>query len=88
MPLRSIVHITFAACTLAASVSLAAGHGHGKFKAACGDDVQKVCSDTAHGKATFDCLKSHRDQLSETCKTFLDNHRAHEQEEKPAPAPQ
>lgn len=87
MSIRSVVLPVFAACALLSTVGLTAGrHGHGQFKAACGSDVEKLCSGTEHGKATFECLRSHQSDLSDTCKAFLDKHQAHEQEEeKPAP---
>ena len=44
-----------------------------EFKAACGADVEKTCAGTEH-KAMFECLKAHKPDLSEGCRTFLDSH--------------
>jgi hypothetical protein len=45
-------------------------------RAACKDDIAKVCADTSEGHGPFRCLREHQDQLSDGCKTALANARA------------
>lgn len=58
----------------------------GKFEEACGDDVQKYCSNIEEGHGSIiGCLRQHTDQLSPSCKALWKGRgpgRA-----KPAPAP-
>ncbi len=78
MTVRSILFAAFAAVVLSGTAVRAAESerhkGHAAFKAACGADVEKFCPDAAHGKAVFECLKTHKGDLSDTCKTFQEQH--------------
>ena len=46
-------------------------HGHGAVRAACQDDIAKLCSADADGHGAFRCLREHQDTLSDSCKTAL-----------------
>lgn len=65
---------------------------HARFEAMkkdCADDVQKFCSDAAHGPATGECLMKNKAQLSAACQKDLSqmhHHHPHGQEPKASPA--
>lgn len=46
-------------------------HEHGN--SACKADREKLCAD-AQGRAAFQCLKQHESELSDACKTALQQH--------------
>lgn len=48
------------------------------WRAACQDDVQKLCSDVTPGHGNIiKCLRQNRDQLSEGCQAQLAQHHRH-----------
>jgi hypothetical protein len=55
--------------------------GHGDFaktREACKADVQRFCKDEKPGGGRIrDCLKAHRDELSDGCKTAIKEAREH-----------
>ena len=85
MRIRSIVMPAFAAVVLLGTAARAEeGHRHGAaFRAACGQDVEKLCADAPKGKAVFECLKTHEAELSDSCKTFRAEHHRKAAEETP-----
>jgi len=42
-----------------------------KVRAACQADIQKFCPDAGPGRETFQCIRQHQDDLSDSCKTAL-----------------
>lgn len=43
-----------------------------EFRTACKDDAKKFCKNIPRGKGrVVSCLKSHKDELSESCKAFF-----------------
>ena len=42
-----------------------------KLRAACQADIDKLCPGLDPGRATFQCVRAHQDDLSDTCKTAL-----------------
>jgi hypothetical protein len=61
------------------------------WRAACQDDVQKLCSDVTPGRGTIiKCLRQHRDELSQSCQDQLaQHHRRHHHHgcDSPTPTP-
>ena len=55
--------------------------GHGEFvkvREACHDDVERFCKGTTPGQGHFrECLRAHKDELSDGCKAALQEARAH-----------
>jgi hypothetical protein len=69
------------------------GHGNGRVREACAADIAKFCPDVhAGGGRVMECFKSHREDLSEGCKSALmerrAEHRAAKADAAAAPAPQ
>jgi hypothetical protein len=63
------------------------GAGHGHMGQACKADVVKFCSDVQHGGGRImQCLKAHKDELSEGCKSARAEMRAEHMAAKAAPA--
>ncbi len=48
------------------------GH-HGRFRAACGADVQTYCASAQTRDDRRQCIIANKDKLSDTCKAFLAN---------------
>lgn len=47
--------------------------GSGPVAAACVDDIAKFCAEESHGnRGVRTCLESHRDKVSDACRTALD----------------
>ena len=57
------------------------GEGHpelAKVREACHDDVERLCKGTTPGQGHFrECLRAHKDELSDGCKAALQEARAH-----------
>ena len=52
----------------------AGGEGHhGRFRAACGADVQTYCASAQTRDDRRQCIMANKDKLSDTCKAFLAN---------------
>jgi hypothetical protein len=57
------------------------------FEQACRGDVQTFCAEAgADHHAVFQCLRQHRDQLSQTCKDQLAEHHGHHRDHCGPPA--
>ena len=64
-----------------------AGGGHGHMGQACRADVVKFCADVQHGGGRImQCLKAHKDELSEGCKSARAEMRAEHMAAKATPA--
>lgn len=48
------------------------GH-HGRFRAACGQDLQTYCASAQSRDDRRQCMMANKDKLSDTCKQFLDS---------------
>jgi hypothetical protein len=47
-------------------------HARGaKVRAACQADMQKLCADAGPGRAAFQCLRQHQDDVSADCKSAM-----------------
>jgi len=58
------------------------------WRQACQDDVQKFCAQVDRGRGNLKkCLHQHRDELSQTCKDQIAQHRRGRQRRTPAPTP-
>jgi hypothetical protein len=54
------------------NIIAAAGRGGGKFRAACGEDLQRFCVDMQPGGGLlFQCLSSHTSELSAACGNMI-----------------
>jgi hypothetical protein len=54
------------------NIIAAAGRGGGKFRAACGEDLQRFCVDMQPGGGRlFQCLSSHTSELSAACGNMI-----------------
>jgi hypothetical protein len=52
----------------------------GNFNRACGTDVQSFCPAAQTPKDRHQCVRSNKDKLSDSCKTFLADRRAQRQQ--------
>lgn len=67
-------------CSLTAH---AADAGHAPMKGACKQDVAKLCEGIKPGGGRIaDCLKAHKDQVSDTCKAAIKQGHAHRKGDK------
>ncbi len=56
------------------------GGGRGRVRDACRADMQRFCADAAPGGGQrMQCMREHRDQLSDECKAALASAHAHRQ---------
>ena len=84
----AILSLVVAIASSAAGVSLAQGAlAGGGLRQACGADMAKLCPDAAPGDARRQCMRTHKDQLSEACKTAIVAAMAARQAGLSAPAP-
>jgi hypothetical protein len=70
----SLVTTTIFAVTAAVAQTGGPGRGAdgGKFRAACGDDLQRFCANVQPGGGrVVQCLSSHTPELSESCETMI-----------------
>lgn len=66
---------TIAAPALAQDQGGGGGHHGGRFRAACGQDVQTLCPDAQSREDRRACMMQNQDKLSDGCKSFLANMR-------------
>jgi len=45
------------------------------FESACDQDRQKLCKDAKPGREMMECFRQHNDQLSDSCKSMIQEHR-------------
>jgi hypothetical protein len=82
------VTLVLIAAALAASPGLAQGGASGGgVRAACADDLAKLCPDAQPGPDRRQCMMSHQDQLSDGCKAAIAAAMARRQAGQSAPAP-
>ena len=62
--------IALASSTAAASFAQG-GPAGGGLRQACGADMAKLCPNAAPGDARRQCMRDHRDQLSDACKSAI-----------------
>jgi multidrug efflux system membrane fusion protein len=66
------------ACKSAMAEARSRGKQRGAaLRAACKDDMEKFCADAQGGKARGQCMREHKDQLSDACKSAVAEMRSH-----------
>lgn len=82
-PLLGALALTLAASAAFAQPAADGGHGQA-MKAACSADVQKFCPNLQPGPDMRQCVRKNFASLSDGCKSFIEQMRAHHQQQQGA----
>jgi len=78
--MRVFIVFALALALTSQACSQPAGGGRGRVRDACRADMQRFCADAAPGGGQrMQCMREHRDHLSDECKAALASAHAHRQ---------